>query len=267
MISFFEIFAKGTVAFFLLGLELLRSLGRFSLFTATAIGLIFQPKQARNILQQVYAIGVNSTLIIALVALFTGMVLGLQLYYTLIKFGAVGAVGAAISLTLIRELGPVLAGIMITARAGSAMTTEIGVQRITEQIDALTTMGIHPVRYLVSPRIMAAVISFPVLTTIFDVVGIIGAYISSVLLLGLDKGTYLYRVQSSVVMEDISGGLIKALVFGILVSAICCYQGFNTHLRKDTFGAKAVGNATTSAVVISCVSILIVDYIITSFLL
>jgi phospholipid/cholesterol/gamma-HCH transport system permease protein len=267
MISFFEIFEKGTGAFYLLGLELLRSLGRFFLFTTSAIGLIFQRKQARNILQQIYAIGVNSTLIIALVALFTGMVLGLQLYYTLIKFGAVGAVGAAISLTLIRELGPVLAGIMITARAGSAMTTEIGVQRITEQIDALTTMGIHPVRYLVSPRIMAAIISFPVLTTLFDIVGIIGAYISTVLLLGLDKGTYLYRVQSSVVMEDIRGGLIKALVFGILVSAICCYQGFNTHLRKDTFGAKAVGNATTSAVVISCVCILIVDYIVTSFLL
>lgn len=267
MIGFFTIFENGASAFLLFWWERLCSLGRFFLFTVSAIGLIFQRRQLRNILQQIYAIGVSSTLIIALVAIFTGMVLGLQLYYTLIKFGAVGAVGAAISLTLIRELGPVLAGIMITARAGSAMTTEIGVQRITEQIDALTTMGINPVQYLVSPRIMAAIISFPVLTTLFDVVGIIGAYISTVLLLGLDKGTYIYRVQSSVVMEDISGGLIKALVFGVLVSAICCYQGFNTHLRKDTFGAKAVGNATTSAVVISCVTILIVDYVVTSFLL
>nr|MBF0220632.1 ABC transporter permease [Desulfobulbaceae bacterium] len=186
----------------------IRSLGQYSLFTTSALFLIFQRKQLRSIAQHIYSIGVSSTIIITLVALFTGMVLGLQLYYTLIKFGAVGALGSAVSLTLIRELGPVLAAIMITARAGSAMSTEIGVQRITEQIDALTTMGINPVRYLVSPRLMAAVISFPILTTLFDLVGIMGAYLSSVLLLGLDKGTYFYRVQSSIVMEDIRGGLI-----------------------------------------------------------
>lgn len=249
------------------GFYFLQTLGNFTLFTTSAIILIFRRKQLRSILQQISFIGAKSTIIISLVALFTGMVLGLQLYYTLIKFGAVGAVGSAVSLTLVRELGPVLAGIMITARAGSAMATEIGVQRITEQIDALTTMGINPIRFLVSPKIMASLIAFPILTTLFDLVSIFGAYISSVLMLGLDKGTYFYRVQSSVVMEDINGGLIKSLVFGILVSSICCYQGYNTHLRKDTFGAKAVGSATTSAVVISCVSILISDYIVTSFLL
>lgn len=267
MLSSLNIFNTRAASFLSLGFGLLRTLGDFSLFSASAIALIFQRKQAKNILQHIYFIGVNSTMIISLVALFTGMVLGLQLYYTLIKFGAVGAVGSAVSLTLVRELGPVLAGIMITARAGSAMATEIGVQRITEQIDALTTMGVNPIRFLVSPRIMAAIITFPILTTLFDLVSILGAYLSSVLLLGLDKGTYFYRVQSSVVMEDINGGLIKSFVFGILVSSICCYQGYNTHLRKDTFGAKAVGGATTSAVVISCVCILIADYIVTSFLL
>lgn len=267
MLSFLNFFWKSAVHLGTFAWSVLQSLGSFFLFTTSALLLIFQKKQLRSIFQQIYFIGVSSTMIISLVALFTGMVLGLQLYYTLIKFGAVGAVGAAVSLTLIRELGPVLAAIMITARAGSAMATEIGVQRITEQVDALTTMGINPVRFLVSPRIMAAVISFPILTSLFDLVGILGAYISSVLLLGLDKGAYFYRVQSSIVMDDIISGLVKALIFGILVSSICCYQGYNTHLRKDTFGAKAVGNATTSAVVISCVCILIVDYIVTSFLL
>jgi phospholipid/cholesterol/gamma-HCH transport system permease protein len=267
MSSFLNFFWKRAVHLGTFAWSVLQSLGSFFLFTTSALLLIFQKKQLRSIFQQIYFIGVSSTMIISLVALFTGMVLGLQLYYTLIKFGAVGAVGAAVSLTLIRELGPVLAAIMITARAGSAMATEIGVQRITEQVDALTTMGINPVRFLVSPRIMAAVISFPILTSLFDLVGILGAYLSSVLLLGLDKGAYFYRVQSSIVMDDIISGLVKALIFGILVSSICCYQGYNTHLRKDTFGAKAVGNATTSAVVISCVCILIVDYIVTSFLL
>jgi phospholipid/cholesterol/gamma-HCH transport system permease protein len=257
----------GTVGRYLFPANQLRLLGDFSLFTASAFSLIFRKKQFKNILLHTYAIGLSSIMIISLVALFTGMVLGLQLYYTLIKFGAVGAVGTAVSLTLIRELGPVLAGIMITARAGSAMSTEIGVQRITEQIDALQTMGINPLRFLVSPRIMAAIVSFPILTTVFNVIGIIGGYLSSVLLLGLDKGTYFYRVESSVLMTDIRGGLIKSLVFGVLVASICCYHGYNAHLRQDSFGAKAVGSATTSGVVISCVCILVSDYLVTSFLL
>ena len=242
-------------------------LGSYSIFTVSSFFLIFHRRQINNTLQHIYFIGASSTLIISLVSLFTGMVLGLQLYYTLIKFGAVGAVGAAVGLTLVRELGPVLAAIMITARAGSAMTTEIGVQRITEQIDALKTMDINPLRYLVSPRILASILSFPILTSLFDLVGIFGAYISSVLLLGLDKGTYFYRVQSSIDMEDISGGIIKSIVFGILVSSICCYKGYNAHTQKDSFGARAVGSATTSGVVTSCVCILIADYLITSFLL
>jgi phospholipid/cholesterol/gamma-HCH transport system permease protein len=202
-----------------------------------------------------------------LVGLFTGMVLGLQLYYTLVKFGSTGVLGSAVALSLIRELGPVLTAIMITARAGSSMTTEIGIQRISEQIDALSTMRIDPLRYLISPRIAAAVISFPLLTAFFDIIGIFGGYLSGVVLLGLDPGSYFYRVETSVLMNDITSGFTKSVVFAFLVSTICCYHGYFTHMRKDSYGAKSVGLSTTSAVVQSCVMILISDYVVTSFLM
>jgi phospholipid/cholesterol/gamma-HCH transport system permease protein len=139
--------------------------------------------------------------------------------------------------------------------------------RISEQVDALYTMRIHPVRYLISPRVAAAIISFPLLTAFFDLIGILGGYISGVLLLGTNAGTYFYRVQSSVDIVDIRGGFIKALVFAVIVSTICCFQGYFCHMRTQGFGAKAVGLATISAVVISCVMILIADYVVTSFLM
>ena len=139
------------------------------------------------------------------------MVLGLQLYFVLVKFGSVGVLGTAIALTLIREMGPVLAAIMITARAGSAMTAEIGIQRISEQIDALDTMRIDPLKFLISPRIAASIISFPLLTALFDLIGILGGFLSGVVLLGVNAGTYFHRVQSSVEMQDVTDGFIKAL--------------------------------------------------------
>ncbi len=242
-------------------------LGALGVFLFKASWMVFRSKQFHSILQQVYYIGARSAPVVMLVGIFTGMVLGLQLYYTLVKFGSAGVLGSAIALSLIRELGPVLTAIMITARAGSSMATEIGIQRISEQIDALYTMRIDPLRFLVSPRIAASVISFPLLTAFFDIIGIIGGYLSGVVLLGLDGGTYFYRVRSSVEMEDITGGFVKAIVFAIIVSTICCFQGYFTHLRKDGYGAKSVGLSTTSAVVVSCVLILISDYVVTSFLL
>ena len=242
-------------------------LGAVAVFLLKAFVLIFRPKQLSPIIQHIYYIGARSASIVMLVGLFTGMVLGLQLYYTLVKFGSTGVLGSAVSLSLIRELGPVLTAIMITARAGSSMTTEIGIQRISEQIDALSTMRIDPLQYLISPRIAAAIISFPLLTAFFDIVGIFGGYLSGVALLGLDPGSYLYRVETSVLMEDITSGFVKSVVFAFLVSTICCYHGFFTHMRKDSYGAKAVGLSTTSAVVQSCVMILISDYVVTSFLM
>jgi phospholipid/cholesterol/gamma-HCH transport system permease protein len=248
-------------------LRLLADLGALAIFFSLAFIKIFRRKQLREIVSQVFYIGAGSSLIVMLVGLFTGMVLGLQLFYTLVKFGSVGALGSAVSLSLIRELGPVLTAIMITARAGSAMAAEIGILRISDQVDALYTMRVDPVRYLVSPRIAASLISFPLLTAFFDLIGIMGGYVTGVLLLGTNGGTYWYRVQSSVDMVDVRGGFIKALVFAVIVSSICCFQGYFCHMRTDGFGARAVGLATISAVVLSCVMILIADYVVTSFLM
>jgi phospholipid/cholesterol/gamma-HCH transport system permease protein len=242
-------------------------LGAAVIFLVKSVIALFRPKQLQAVWMQTYHIGARTTAIVALVALFTGMVLGLQLYYTLVKFGSVGVLGSAVSLTLVRELGPVLTAIMITARAGSAMTAEIGIQRISEQIDALTTMGIDPVGYLISPRIAAAVISFPLLTAMFDLIGIAGGYLTGVSLLGGDPGAYLYRVQASVDLSDVTGGFVKSLVFAVIVATICCYQGYFTHMRRDGRGSKSVSLSTTSAVVQSCITILVADYLVTSFLL
>jgi phospholipid/cholesterol/gamma-HCH transport system permease protein len=242
-------------------------LGASTVFLFLAFLKIFRPKQLTKIVQQVYYIGARSTLIIMLIGLFTGMVLGLQSYHALVKFGAQGALGTLVALSLVREMGPVLTAIMITARAGSAITAEIGIQRISEQIDALDTMRIDPLRYLISPRIAAAIISFPLLTALFDLVGIIGGYISGVVLLGANAGTYFFRVQASMEMRDITDGFIKAIVFAVIVSTVCCYQGYFAHLRADSHGAQAVGLATTSAVVLSCVLILVSDYVVTSLLI
>ncbi len=243
------------------------NLGAAGIFLILALLKIIRHKQLSKIVQHIYYIGARSMLIIMLVGLFTGMVLGLQTYYALNSVGAQGALGVLVSLTLVRELGPVLAAIMIAARAGSAISAEIGIQRISEQIDALYTMRINPIGYLISPRIVAAVISFPLLTALFDLIGIIGGYISGVLLLGANAGTYFYRVQTSLDMKDITDGFIKAIVFALIVSTVCCYQGYFAHMRTDSHGAKAVGLATTSAVVISCVLILVSDYVVTSLLM
>ena len=248
-------------------IRLNNDLGAMAIFFARAFALIFHRKQFVEIINQIYFIGARSASIVMLVGFFTGMVLGLQLYYVMNKFGAVGFLGTAVALSLIRELGPVLCAIMITARAGSAMTAEIGIQRISEQIDALTTMRIDPIGYLISPRIAAAIISFPILTALFDLVGIFGGYVSGVVLLGGDSGAYLYRMDASVDWVDVRGGFIKSIVFAILVITLCCFQGYFTHMRRDSFGAKSVSLSTTSAVVLSCVMILVSDYVVTSFLL
>jgi len=259
MRSFFDFFGGKT-------LRLNNDMGALGIFFFRSFLMIFRLKAIPDIIAQVYFIGAKSTQIVLLVGFFTGMVLGLQLYFVLVKFGSVGVLGTAIALTLIREMGPVLAAIMITARAGSAMTAEIGIQRISEQVDALSTMRIDPLGFLISPRIAAAIISFPILTTFFDLIGIIGAWFSGCVLLGVNSGTYFYRVVASTQLDDIMGGFYKSIVFGLLVVTICCFQGYFTHMRTDSFGAKSVSLSTTSAVVISCVMILISDYVVTSFI-
>jgi phospholipid/cholesterol/gamma-HCH transport system permease protein len=248
-------------------LRLVGDMGAMFLFLVEAFGRVFRSwGQFAKVVRQVYFIGVKSVSVITLISLFTGMVIGLQMYYALAKFGADGFLGAAVSLSLVRELGPVLTAIMITGRAGSSMTAEIGVMRISEQVDALWVMDINPIGYLVSPKLAASVICFPILTAFFDLVGMVGGYLTGVLLLGGNSGVYWYRVGAYLTRSDISGGFIKSLVFGVLVCTVCCYMGYYTHLRRDAVGPEGVSQATTSAVVTSCVLILLSDYVLTSIL-
>jgi phospholipid/cholesterol/gamma-HCH transport system permease protein len=247
---------------------LIQEMGRMAIFFSKGFLFIFSlPLQLLKIIQQTYFIGMKSIFVICLTAAFTGMVLGLQGYYTLVKFGSEGLLGAAVALSLVRELGPVMTAIMVIGRAGSAVAAEIGIMRISEEIDALETMDIDPIRFLVSPRIAASLISFPLLTALFDVVGIFGGYVTGSCLLGINPGIYFSRVESSVLMEDILGGFIKSIAFAVVVATICCFQGYFTHTRSQGFGAKGVSLSTTSAVVLSCVVVLVVDYVLTSFLL
>jgi len=200
-------------------------------------------------------------LVIILTGSFTGMVLALQLFYILRKFGSEALLGPGIALSLLRELGPVLAALMITGRAGSALTAEVGMMRITEQIDALTAMALNPMRYLIVPNIVAALIAFPLLVAIFNLIGIFGGYLVGVKLLGISSGTYFSLMQDYVEMEDIMVGLYKSLSFGMIVSWICCYKGFYTG-----YGAEGVSKSTTEAVVLCSIVILIWDYFLGSVL-
>ncbi len=246
---------------------LIRDLGRIFLFFCEGFVLIFKlPLQFSKFMQQIYFIGMKSVFVICLTGAFTGMVLGLQGYYALLRVGSTGALGAAVALPLIREMGPVLTAIMVIARAGSAMAAEIGIMRISEQIDALETMDINPIRYLISPRIAGALVSFPLLTALCDVVGIFGGYLTGSVLLGVNPSLFFARVESSIKMGDVTEGFIKSLVFAVVVVTICCFQGYYTHMRTE-FGAKGVSLSTTRAVVISCIVILIVDFVLTSFML
>lgn len=243
------------------GLSVLRRMGSKLIFLLDALLTIFKPPfKTRLLLRQIRFLGNKSLLVILLTGAFTGMVLALQLFYILRKFGSVGLLGPGIALSLIRELGPVLCALMITGRAGSALTAEIGMMRISEQIDALTAMALNPVRYLIVPNIVGAIIVFPLLTGIFDVVGIYGGYLVGVKILGIGSGTYFSLMRDYVDMEDVMVGLYKSVSFGIIVSWICCYKGFYTG-----YGAEGVSKSTTEAVVTSSILILIWDYSLGSF--
>jgi len=244
-------------------LSALREMGRMFLFLLSALAMIFKPPfKFRQLLKQMRFFGNKSMLVILLTGSFTGMVLALQLYYILRKFGSEALLGPGIALSLIRELGPVLSALMVTGRAGSALTAEIGMMRISEQIDALTAMALNPIRYLIVPNIAAALIVFPLVTAIFDVIGIYGGYLVGVKLLGISGGTYFSLMEDLVGMEDILVGLYKSISFGLIVSWICCYKGFHSG-----YGAVGVSKATTEAVVLSSILILVWDYSLGSFLL
>ena len=229
---------------------------------STFAWLVRPPFRPFKLFKQLHFIGYKSMFVVILTAAFTGMVLGLQGYYTLRKFGSEALLGSAVALSMIRELGPVLAALMVTARAGSAMTAEIGIMRITEQIDALETMAINPQQYIVAPKIVAGVLGVPLLVAMFDVVGIYGGYLVGVDLLGVNAGSYWSSIESAVEWKDVYGGMLKSFSFGLLITWVCCYKGYYTKMS-----AEGLGTATTQAVVLSSVVVLVWDYFLTSVLL
>jgi len=249
-------------------LDQLAYLGRMGLFLVYVVrGIIRPPAKFLAVVKQIHFIGTKSFFVIGFTAAFTGMVLGLQGYYTLSKFGSEGLLGSGVALSLIRELGPVLTALMVTGRAGSAMCAEIGIMRIDDQIDALECMAIDPFAYLITPKLLACLICLPLLTAFCDVVGIYGGYVIGVDLLGVSPGAYLEGVEHSVVWKDVYMGIAKSLCFAVLMIWICTYKGFYAGVDIGNFGPEEVSQATTDAVVLSSVAILAGDYIVTSILL
>ena len=236
--------------------------GRMGTFLLMAVFYsLTPPLKFSRLLKQIWFIGFQSSLVILLTGSFTGMVLGLQGFYTLTRFGSEAFLGPMVALALIRELGPVITALMVTGRAGSAVAAEIGIMRISEQIDALELMGLNPYRYLIVPNLLAELIALPLLTAIFNVIGIFGGYLVGVKLLGIGVGTYFGEMVNYVDLEDISGGFYKSISFGAIIAWVSCYKGF-----YSGFGAEGVSKATTQAVVLSSVLILIWDYFMTSAL-
>ncbi|HYE94378.1 MAG TPA: MlaE family lipid ABC transporter permease subunit [Terriglobales bacterium] len=241
---------------------IVEALGRFGSFLGHAAALVVTPPfKLRAFVDRIHYVGFNSLLIVLLTGAFTGMVLGLQIYFTLSRFGSEAYLGPAVALSLIRELGPVLCALMVTGRAGSALTAEIGIMRITEQIDALTVMALNPMRYLVVPSILAGIVTFPMLTALLDVVGIFGGYLVGVQLLGLSAGTYFGEMQTFVDLRDVMTGFWKSLSFGVIVMWVATYKGFHVG-----HGAEGVARATTQSVVLASVLILVWDYFLGSVL-
>jgi phospholipid/cholesterol/gamma-HCH transport system permease protein len=242
---------------------LARELGRWCSFVWQSLEWTVRPPfRLDQLVKQIEFVGVKSTWIISLTALFTGAVFALQSGKVYALFNMESMVGATVGLSLTREMAPVFAALMVTARACSAMAAELGTMRVTEQIDALETMAVDPIQYLVVPRVIACTIVVPLLTMLYNFVGVVGSYIVGIYLLGISEGPFMNKLYYYVDADDIWGGLIKAAVFGFLIAQISCYMGFNT--RR---GAKGVGKATTRAVVVSAVTILVVDYFLTTWIL
>ena len=233
--------------------------GEMTLMAWDAMVWLFRPPfRWRIFLQSLEFVGVGSFFICVLTGAFTGMVMAVQSAYAFKLFNAESLVGTTVALALTRELSPVLTGLMVTGRVGSSIATEIGTMNVTEQIDALRTMAVNPVQYLVTPRVVAATLMVPVLTELCNVVGIAGAWLVAVKGLGLDHGVFFDRIVNVVEPWDVWSGIIKAAVFGFTIGTVSCYKGFHA-----AGGARGVGVATTQAVVYSSVAILVLDYFLT----
>jgi phospholipid/cholesterol/gamma-HCH transport system permease protein len=223
--------------------------------------LLFPPYEIRNTFKQMLEIGVRSLPVVLITAIFTGMVFALQTFTGFKRFGAEALVGTVVALSVTRELGPVLTGLIVAGRAGAAMAAEMGTMRVTEQIDALETLATNPVKYLIVPRFIAGILMLPALTIVADITGITGGYFVTVGLFKTSSIVYWNRTWDFLEMSDIYNGLIKAAFFGASISLISCYEGFYTR-----GGAEGVGKATTGAVVLSSMTILISDYFLSAWL-
>jgi phospholipid/cholesterol/gamma-HCH transport system permease protein len=243
-------------------IRFVRESGKIAILFGQTIVLIFRPPlDAREAFRQMEEIGVRSIPVVVITAAFTGMVLALQSFTGFKRFHAETLVGTVVALSVTRELGPVLTGLMVSGRVGSAMAAELGTMRVTEQIDALYTLATNPVKYLVVPRFLASLIMVPILVVFADIIGIMGGYFVSVKVLGTNPTIYVRRTWDYLELNDIYSGLLKACVFGMIMATISCYEGFYTE-----GGAEGVGKATTKAVVLSCLLILISNYFITALL-
>ncbi len=247
-------------------LNAVQSLGDFALFTGDSLRATLGARKLwRRVIRAGFEQGTRCLPVILIVGTFTGLVLGLQGYHVLNKFGSEGLLGTLVSLSLVREMGPVLAALMLVGQAGSALAAELGIQRNSEQIAALETMGVSSRAYLVTPRLLAALVVFPMQTALFVTIGLVGGALSGSVLLGLESGVYWSAVERAVEAGDVRECFTKAAVFGLLTIALCSYHGFNAHRCRSATGARAVSASTTRAVVQSCITVLAADYVITSF--
>lgn len=245
------------------GLSMFERAGRAGIFLLMVLAglpsLVLKPRLA---VTQVYSVGVLSLVIIVVSSLNVGMVLGLQIYNTLVDFGAEASLGPVVALSLVRELGPVVAALLFAGRAGSALTAEIGLMKVTEQLSGMEMMAVDPLRRIVGPRFVAGVIAMPLLAAIFSAVGILGAYFVGVGLLGVDEGAFWSQMQSGVDFhEDILNGVIKSIVFGFVVTWIAVFQGYDCVPT-----AEGVSLATTNTVVVSSLAVLVLDFILTALM-
>ncbi len=240
-------------------LAVCRGTGQLTLFGAQGLSHVVRPPfYLRNFLRAFIEIAYFSLPVVALTAVFTGMVLALQSSTGLARFSAEGAVASLVVLSVTRELGPVLAGLMVAGRVGAAMAAEIGTMRVTDQIDALTTLATNPMKYLVAPRLLAGVLAMPLLVVVADILGVLGGFIIATLKLGYNPKIYLANTVQFMQTQDVLSGLAKAAVFGLLITLLGCFHGY-----RSKGGAQGVGAATTSAVVAASVLILAFDYVLT----
>jgi phospholipid/cholesterol/gamma-HCH transport system permease protein len=240
-------------------LKFFMSVGRLVLFTFSAVSHCLRPPfYPRQILRQMIEIGYFSLPVVGLTTIFAGMVLALQSYTGFARFSAEGAIANVVVLSITRELGPVLAGLMVTGRIGASMAAELGTMRVTEQVDALTTLSTNPLKYLVAPRLIAGVTMLPILVLIGDIIGVLGGYLVAVYQLGFNASNYLQSTWEFMQNMDVISGLVKAAVFGFIITLMGCYHGYYSR-----GGAQGVGKATTDAVVSASILILCFNYLLT----